>query len=124
MGNDEIDSAWTSQDQEYEELTVARDMQQEYSYAYHLWPFMIGALVTVTVFLLTAHLIVCLAKRRGRGPVIRTPMILRPGIIDSKNCGLVYKPLQEEIATPHMPKRGSFYSSSTFHYDKIVPESV
>jgi len=65
-----------------------------------------------------------LGEQTRTSPVIRPPMILRQSLVDNKNCGLVYKPLQEEIAMPHMPKRGSFYSSSTFHYDKIVPESV
>ena len=89
-----------------------------------LWPILIVIVVTLVVLLAVAHFAVCLSKRRGRGPVIRPPMILRQGLVDNQNCGLVYKPLQEEIATPHMPKRGTFYSSSTFHYDKIVPESV
>ena len=98
---------------------------------YHKWKpsfkmWLISGIVlsVLVIFLLVARLACCLANKRGRGPVIRPPMILRQGLVDNKNCGLVYKPLQEEIATPHMPKRGSFYSSSTFHYDKIVPESV
>lgn len=89
-----------------------------------VWPVVTIVLMIVGALLVAIHVAVCLAKRRGRGPVIRRPLILRPGLVDNKNCGLVYKPLQEEIATPHMSKRGSFYSSSTFHYDKIVPESV
>ncbi|XP_016838257.1 insulin-like growth factor-binding protein complex acid labile subunit isoform X2 [Nasonia vitripennis] len=119
--DEEIENAWNSADQEYEELA---NVHYREWYTDALWPVVTVVLITLAVLLLCAHVAVCLAKRRGRGPVIRTPMILRPGLIDSKNCGLVYKPLQEEIATPHMPKRGSFYSSSTFHYDKIVPESV
>lgn len=93
-------------------------------YSGGLWMAITIILLTLALLLLAAHVALCLAKRGGRGPVLRPPMILRQGLVDNKNCGLVYKPLQEEIATPHMPKRGSFYSSSTFHYDKIVPESV
>ncbi|XP_011147036.1 protein artichoke isoform X1 [Harpegnathos saltator] len=89
-----------------------------------LWICLTIILLILALGLFVVHIVLCLAKRRGRGPVLRPPMILRQGLVDNKNCGLVYKPLQEEIATPHMPKRGSFYSSSTFHYDKIVPESV
>ncbi|XP_014215385.1 uncharacterized protein LOC106644410 isoform X2 [Copidosoma floridanum] len=123
--DDKIEFAWNSEDQEYEELAGAAGVRYREWYTDALWPAVTVILITLAVLLLAAHLAVCLAKRRGSGPVIRTPMILRPNlVVDSKNCGLVYKPLQEEIATPHMPKRGSFYSSSTFHYDKIVPESV
>lgn len=123
--NSEVDNAWSIQDQEYVDLQAAQDGQYNQPwYNGALWPIVIVILVTLMVLLLTAHIAVYLAKRRGRGPVIRPPLILRQGLMDNKNCGLVYKPLQEEIATPHMPKRGSFYSSSTFHYDKIVPESV
>lgn len=63
-------------------------------------------------------------RGRGRGPVIRPPMILRQGLVDNKNCGLVYKPLQEEIPTPQMSKKPSGYSRGPFHYKQIVPEST
>ncbi|XP_076639572.1 leucine-rich repeat domain-containing glycoprotein 150 [Colletes latitarsis] len=122
--NEEVDKAWTTQDQEYEEFVVAADMEYHPWYTSSLWPVIFVIFVTAIILLLTVNVAIYLARRRGRGPVIRPPMILRQGLIDNKNCGLVYKPLQEEIATPHMPKRGSFYSSSTFHYDKIVPESI
>lgn len=92
--------------------------------SFTFWLIFGTILLVLAIFLLVARIACCLTNKRGRGPVLRPPLILRPGLIDNKNCGLVYKPLQEEIATPHMPKRGSFYSSSTFHYDKIVPESV
>jgi len=91
---------------------------------FKVWLISGTILFALVIFLLVARIACCLANKRGRGPVLRPPLILRQGLVDNKNCGLVYKPLQEEIATPHMPKRGSFYSSSTFHYDKIVPESV
>ncbi|XP_011500414.1 PREDICTED: chaoptin [Ceratosolen solmsi marchali] len=122
--NEEIELAWSSQDQEYEELANQANVRYREWYSIAFWPAVTVILVTIALLLLAAHFAMRLAKRRGQSPVIRTPMILRPGLMDNKNCGLVYKPLQEEIATPHMPKRGSFYSSSTFHYDKIVPESV
>ncbi|XP_012135360.1 leucine-rich repeat domain-containing glycoprotein 150 isoform X2 [Megachile rotundata] len=122
--NDEVKKAWTTQDQEYEDFIPAESMEYHPWYTNALWPVVIVIITTLMILLLTVHIAIYLAKRRGRGPVIRPPMILRQGLIDNKNCGLVYKPLQEEIATPHVPKRGSFYSSSTFHYDKIVPESV
>ncbi|KAJ8669910.1 hypothetical protein QAD02_001169 [Eretmocerus hayati] len=121
---DEIESAWNSQDAEYDEIANMATVRYREWYSEALWPLVTVILITVAILLMLAHLAVCMARRRGRGPVIRTPVILRPGFIDSKNCGLVYKPLHEEMPTPHMPKRGSFYSSSTFHYDKIVPESV
>lgn len=123
--NSEVENVWSIQDQEYVDLLPSQGGQREQPwYNGAVWPVIIVVLVTLMVLLLTAHIAVYLAKRRGRGPVIRPPLMLRQGLMDNKNCGLVYKPLQEEIATPHMPKRGSFYSSSTFHYDKIVPESV
>ncbi|XP_076686379.1 leucine-rich repeat domain-containing glycoprotein 150 [Andrena cerasifolii] len=122
--NEEVDKAWTTQDQEYEDFVAAENMEYHPWYTSALWPVITVIIITWMVLLLAVHIAIYLAKRRGRGPVIRPPMILRQGLIDNKNCGLVYKPLQEEIATPHVPKRGSFYSSSTFHYDKIVPESV
>lgn len=121
--NDELEDAWLSEDQEYEEYAVVGANYRPW-YSGTLWPVMTVILVTLAVVLFVANLAVYLSKRRGRGPVIRAPLILRPGLIDNKNCGLVYKQLQEEIPTPQMAKRGSFYSSSTFHYDKIVPESV
>ncbi|XP_076247086.1 leucine-rich repeat domain-containing glycoprotein 150 [Calliopsis andreniformis] len=122
--NEEIERAWTTQDQEYENFVASESMEYHPWYTSALWPVITVIVITVMVLLLTVHIAIYLAKRRGRGPVIRSPLILRQGLIDNKNCGMVYKPLQEEIATPHVPKRGSFYSSSTFHYDKIVPESV
>ena len=122
--NEEVDKAWTTQDQEYEDFVAAENMEYHPWYTSALWPVITVIIITWMVLLLAVHIAIYLAKRRGRGPVIRPPMMLRQGLIDNKNCGLVYKPLQEEIATPHAPKRGSFYSSSTFHYDKIVPESV
>ncbi|KAG7205516.1 hypothetical protein KM043_007497 [Ampulex compressa] len=121
---EEVENAWTTHDQEYEDFGTGESVEYAPWYSGALWPILAVMIVILLVLLLAAQLAVCLAKRRGRGPVIRPPMILRQGLIDNKNCGLVYKPLQEEIPTPHMPKRGSFYSSSTFHYDKIVPESV
>ncbi|KAK0179101.1 hypothetical protein PV327_007923 [Microctonus hyperodae] len=111
-------------DDDYEDYTLTSQK------VYHHWYNSTVILSIFTVVMATIAIIIVIiqfarhmANRKG-GPVIRPPMILRQGLIDNKNCGLVYKPLQEEIATPHMPKRGSFYSSSTFHYDKIVPESV
>jgi insulin-like growth factor-binding protein complex acid labile subunit len=126
-GMQHIDEPRLMEDQEYDEDYA---VTTEYHTWYHLRPgfkvwLISGTILSVLViFLLVARIACCLANKRGRGPVIRPPMILRQGLVDNKNCGLVYKPLQEEIVTPHMPKRGSFYSSSTFHYDKIVPESV
>ena len=122
--NEESDKAWTTQDEEYEDFVASENMEYHPWYTSALWPVVIVIIIIAMILLLTVHIAIHLAKRRGQGPVIRPPMILRQGLIDNKNCGLVYKPLQEEIATPHVPKRGSFYSSSTFHYDKIVPESV
>ncbi|XP_046743458.1 podocan isoform X2 [Diprion similis] len=121
--DEQLEDAFLSEEPEYQEYGSVGEHYQPW-YAGVVWPVLTVILVTLAVVLLVANLAMCLSKRRGRGPVIRAPMILRPGLIDNKNCGLVYKPLQEEIPTPHMPKRGSFYSSSTFHYDKIVPESV
>ncbi|XP_076752750.1 leucine-rich repeat domain-containing glycoprotein 150 isoform X2 [Xylocopa sonorina] len=122
--NEEVEKAWTTQNQEYEDFVPSESMEYRPWYTSALWPVVIVIVITTMILLLTVHIAIHLAKRRGQGPVIRPPMILRHGLIDNKNCGLVYKPLQEEIATPHVPKRGSFYSSSTFHYNKIVPESV
>ncbi|XP_015609163.1 insulin-like growth factor-binding protein complex acid labile subunit [Cephus cinctus] len=122
--NGEIDNVWSSQDQKYEYYTEASQPLYNSWYKGTLWPIVTVIIVTLAVVLLIAHCARCLARRHGRGPVLRAPMMLRQGLVDNKNCGLVYKSLQEEIATPQMPKRGSFYSSSTFHYDKIVPESV
>ncbi|XP_017876712.1 uncharacterized protein LOC108622994 isoform X2 [Ceratina calcarata] len=124
--NEEVEKAWTGQNQEYEDFVASESIEYQPWYSNAFWPVVIVIIITSMILLLTVHIAIHLAKRRGQGPVIRPPMILRgPGLIDNKkNCGLVYKPLQEEIATPHAPKRGSFYSSSTFHYDKIVPESV
>ncbi|CAL7943817.1 unnamed protein product [Xylocopa violacea] len=122
--NEEVEKAWTTQNQEYEDFIPSESMEYRPWYTSALWPVVIVIIITTMILLLTVHIAIHLAKRRGQGPVIRPPMILRHGLIDNKNCGLVYKPLQEEIATPHVPKRGSFYSSSTFHYNKIVPESV
>lgn len=125
MRTDEsLEKAWTTQDQEYEDFVAEGSSEYYPWYTSALWPVATIVIITVMLVFLAVHVAFYLAKRRGGGPVIRPPMILRGGLIDNKNCGLVYKPLQEEIATPHMPKRGSFYSSSTFHYDKIVPESV
>ncbi|XP_076662432.1 leucine-rich repeat domain-containing glycoprotein 150 [Halictus rubicundus] len=125
MRTDEaLEKAWTTQDQEYEDFVTDESTEYHPWYTSALWPVATIVIVTVMLVFLAVHVAFYLAKRRGGGPVIRPPLILRGGLIDNKNCGLVYKPLQEEIATPHMPKRGSFYSSSTFHYDKIVPESV
>ncbi|XP_072742536.1 uncharacterized protein Gp150 [Anoplolepis gracilipes] len=115
------------EDQEYDEdFTITTEYHSWYNLrpGFKIWLVSGTVLSVLVVFLLVARIACCLANKRGRGPVLRPPMILRQGLVDNKNCGLVYKPLQEEIATPHMPKRGSFYSSSTFHYDKIVPESV
>lgn len=108
-----------------EEEVFFNKISYEYKswYSGILWPVIITVFVTLVVFWVVAAFMY-VSKRKRNGPVLRPPMILRQGFNDNKNCGLVYKPLQEEIATPHMPKRGSFYSSSTFHYDKIVPESV
>ncbi|XP_017758503.1 PREDICTED: insulin-like growth factor-binding protein complex acid labile subunit isoform X1 [Eufriesea mexicana] len=122
--NEVVEKAWTTQDQEYEDFIASENMEYHPWYTSALWPVIIVVVITSMILLLSVHIAIHLAKRRGQGPVIRPPMILRQGFIDNKNCGLVYKPLQEEIATPHVPKRGSFYSCSTFHYDKIVPESV
>ncbi|XP_029051123.1 leucine-rich repeat-containing G-protein coupled receptor 6-like isoform X1 [Osmia bicornis bicornis] len=123
--NEEVEKAWTTQDQEYEDFVPAEDTEYRPWYSTtDVWAIATIIITTLLMVLLTVHVAIYLAKRRGHGPVIRPPMILRQGLIDNKNCGLVYKPLQEEITTPHVPKRGSFYSSSTFHYDKIVPESV
>ncbi|XP_050477184.1 toll-like receptor 3 isoform X2 [Bombus huntii] len=122
--NEESEKAWTTQDQEYEDFVASENMEYHPWYTNALWPVIIVIIIILLILLLTTRIAIYLTKRRGQGPVIRPPMILRQGLIDNKNCGLVYKPLQEEIATPHVPKRGSFYSSSTFHYDKIVPESV
>jgi len=115
------------EDQEYDEdFTITTEYHSWYNLrpTFKIWLVSGTVLFVLVMFLLAARIACCLANKRGRGPVLRPPMILRQGLVDNKNCGLVYKPLQEEIATPHMPKRGSFYSSSTFHYDKIVPESV
>lgn len=115
------------EDQEYDEdFRITTEYHSWYNLrpGFKIWLVSGTVLFVLVVFLLVARIACCLANKRGRGPVLRPPMILRQGLVDNKNCGLVYKPLQEEIATPHMPKRGSFYSSSTFHYDKIVPESV
>lgn len=124
QNTEDIDRAWDQN--EYKEYGdyVLESSQYRPWYGNVIWPVLIVIVVTLIVLLLVAHVAISIAKRRGSSPVIRPPMILRQGLVDNKNCGLVYKPLQEEIATPHMPKRGSFYSSSTFHYDKIVPESV
>ncbi|KAL6263720.1 hypothetical protein P5V15_003806 [Pogonomyrmex californicus] len=126
-GMPHIDEPRLTEDQTYDDF----DIRTEYHTAWYnlrpgfkIWLVSGTVLSVLVVFLLVARIAYCLANKRGRGPVLRPPMILRQGLVDNKNCGLVYKPLQEEIATPHMPKRGSFYSSSTFHYDKIVPESV
>lgn len=125
MRTDEaLEKAWTTQDQEYEDFVAEENAQYHPWYTSAVWPITSIVIITAMLIFLMIHVALYLAKRRGGSPVIRPPMILRGGLIDNKNCGLVYKPLQEEIATPHMPKRGSFYSSSTFHYDKIVPESV
>ncbi|XP_060819755.1 extracellular matrix protein 2 isoform X1 [Bombus pascuorum] len=124
QSNEESEKTWTTQDQEYEDFVASENMEYHPWYTNALWPVIIVIIIILLILLLTARIAIHLTKRRGQGPVIRPPMILRQGLIDNKNCGLVYKPLQEEIATPHVPKRGSFYSSSTFHYDKIVPESV
>lgn len=122
--NEGLEKAWTTQDQEYEDFAAEESSEYHPWYTSALWPVATIVVITVMLVFLAIHVAFYLTKRRGGGPVIRPPMMLRGGLIDNKNCGLVYKPLQEEIATPHMPKRGSFYSSSTFHYDKIVPESV
>ncbi|XP_015111699.1 receptor-like protein kinase 5 [Diachasma alloeum] len=119
-------------DEAYNDLDKAEKYYGEWyesgeSHAWYdgvFWPVLIFGFVTLAILLIVIQFARFLAKGRGRGPVIRPPLLLRQGLVDNKNCGLVYKPLQEEIPTPHMPKRGSFYSSSTFHYDKIVPESV
>ncbi|XP_011052746.1 PREDICTED: leucine-rich repeat-containing protein 15 isoform X2 [Acromyrmex echinatior] len=125
-GMQHIDEPRLTEDQEYEDFAVTTQYHTWYNWkpGFKVWLISGTVLSVLVIFLLIARLACCLANKRGRGPVIRPPMILRQGLVDNKNCGLVYKPLQEEIATPHMPKRGSFYSSSTFHYDKIVPESV
>lgn len=115
------------EDQEYDvDYTITTKYHSWYDLRpdFKIWLVSGTTLSVLVVFLLIARIACCLANKRGRGPVLRPPMILRQSLVDNKNCGLVYKPLQEEIATPNMPKRGSFYSSSTFHYDKIVPESV
>ncbi|XP_054014167.1 uncharacterized protein LOC128895522 [Hylaeus anthracinus] len=122
--NEEIEKALTAQEHEYEDFIVATNMEYQPWYTSAVWPVIIVIIIMLMLLMLMVHIGIYLARRKGRSPVIRPPMILRPGRLDNKNCGLVYKPLQEEIATPHAPKRGSFYSSSTFHYDKIVPESV
>lgn len=122
-GMHRIDDPRLLEDQTYDEdftVTMAEHSWQNSI----LWLVITVIIITLAVFLLTVHFALCMAKKRGRSPVLRPPMILRQGLVDNKNCGLVYKPLHEEIATPHMPKRGSFYSSSAFHYDKILPESV
>lgn len=129
--NDIFEDAWSEQYQDYDELKTfspgsEADLSSESRpwYSGVVWPVMGVILVILVLLFIIAQFASIMSKRKGRGPVIRPPMMLRQGLVDNKNCGLVYKPLQEEIATPHMPKRGSFYSSSTFHYDKIVPESV
>ncbi|XP_029162036.1 insulin-like growth factor-binding protein complex acid labile subunit [Nylanderia fulva] len=122
-----VDDPRLLEDQEYDvDYTITTKYHSWYDLRpnFKIWLVSGTALSVLVIFLLVARIACCLANKRGRGPVLRPPMILRQGLVDNKNCGLVYKPLQEEIATPHMPKRGSFYSSSTFHYDKIVPESV
>lgn len=124
ISNEDLEKAWTTQNQEYEDFVAAENMEYHPWYVSAVWPVLSVIIITMVILLLTVNVAIYLARRKGRGPVIRPPMILRQGLMDNKNCGLVYKPLQEEIATPHVPKRGSFYSSSTFHYDKIVPESV
>lgn len=126
-GMQHIDEPRLTEDQEYDgDFAVTTEYHTWYNFkpGFKVWLVSGTVLSVLVIFLLAARIACCLANKRGRGPVIRPPLILRPGLVDNKNCGLVYKPLQEEIATPHMPKRGSFYSSSTFHYDKIVPESV
>ncbi|XP_011160548.2 protein artichoke [Solenopsis invicta] len=126
-GMERIDEPRLAEDQEYDEdFAVTTEYHTWYNLrpGFKVWLVSGTVLSVLVVFLLVARIACCLANKRGRGPVIRPPMILRQGLVDNKNCGLVYKPLQEEIATPHMPKRGSFYSSSAFHYNKIVPESV
>lgn len=120
----DLDDLWTTDDFEYDENIQEATVNYHPFYRRSLWPVLTVIVVTVVLLMSVVHFALYLAKRRGRGPVLRPPMILRQGLVDNKNCGLVYKPLQEEIPTPHMPKRGNFYSSSTFHYDKIVPESV
>lgn len=122
--DEEVEKAWTTQDQEYEDFVTEGSMEYHPWYTSAVWPGVTLLIMTVMFISIAIHVVFYAPKRRGGSPVIRPPMMLRTGLIDNKNCGLVYKPLQEEIATPHMPKRGSFYSSSTFHYDKIVPESV
>ncbi|EZA61307.1 Insulin-like growth factor-binding protein complex acid labile subunit [Ooceraea biroi] len=113
------------EDQDYDDnFTITEYHWYNIKPGFKVWLISGCILFVLVIFLLVARIACCLANKRGRGPVLRPPLILRQGLVDNKNCGLVYKPLQEEIATPHMPKRGSFYSSSTFHYDKIVPESV
>ncbi|XP_012537655.1 extracellular matrix protein 2 [Monomorium pharaonis] len=126
-GMQRVDEPRLMEDPEYDEdFAVTTEYHTWYNIrpGFKVWLVSGTVLSVLVVFLLVARIACCLANKRGRGPVIRPPLILRQGLVDNKNCGLVYKPLQEEIATPHMPKRGSFYSSSTFHYDKIVPESV
>ena len=124
LDNDEIDSSWLGPDQEYVDLAVESFQYRKKWYGETMWPAVAIVLMIFGALLVTIQITICLGKRRGGQPVIRRSMILSPTIIDNKNCGLIYKPLQEEIVTPKAPKRGSFYSCSKFHYDKIQPECV
>ncbi|XP_034947927.1 uncharacterized protein Gp150 isoform X2 [Chelonus insularis] len=124
--NDNFDDAWQELDKnvEYADYYNEKTIESYPTwYSTAMWSVLTVGFVTLGVLLIIIQFARFMASRRGRGPVIRPPLILRQGLVDNKNCGLVYKPLQEEIPTPQMPKKGSGYSRGPFHYKQIVPES-
>ncbi|KAG8037592.1 hypothetical protein G9C98_005803 [Cotesia typhae] len=124
--NNPVEDVWLELDKniEYDDYSndqVSSGYRTWYNTA--MWSVLTIGLVTLGVLLIIIQFARYMANRRGRGPVIRPPMIMRQGLVDNKNCGLVYKPLQEEIPTPQLPKKPSGYSRGPFHYKQIVPES-
>ncbi|XP_057327363.1 uncharacterized protein LOC130668878 [Microplitis mediator] len=126
--NNRVEDVWLELDKnvEYDDYTTEQPFGYFDWYRPAAWSILVICLVILGVLLIIIQFARFMANRRGRGhgPVIRPPMILRPGRVDNKNCGLIYKPLQEEIPTPQMSKKPSGYSRGPFHYKQIVPTSA
>lgn len=124
-GNDEDTWPIDDKNEEYEDYDISNRKPSIYRswYGGPMWPLLTTILVAASALLIILQTARYVAQRRGRIPVLRG-LNLYPSLDGNKNSGAVYKPLQEEIPTPKITKKGGFFLISPWTHSQVVPESV